>query len=147
VKQKTLCDFIFRLGLDSFLWPPRVADAHIIHLPCSFFLFLLSFLFLACSQPSHIWCLLYLHTWCDLSANLGCRSEMCCMRLAENTGRKKSPYEQNRTTLSGYTLRIKAHIDNRKKTIKQQYLLQMSPQYGELRPTSSWDRSGNTIQY
>ena len=24
-------------------------------------------------------------------ANLGCRSETCCTRLAENTGRKKSP--------------------------------------------------------
>jgi len=27
-----------------------------------------------------------------------------------------------------------------KKFVKQQYLLQMSPQYGELRPTSGWDR-------
>jgi len=26
---------------------------------------------------------------CGLSANLECRSEMCCTRLAENTGRKK----------------------------------------------------------
>jgi len=31
----------------------------------------------------------YLHTWCGLSANLRCRSEACCTRLAENTGRKK----------------------------------------------------------
>jgi len=31
----------------------------------------------------------YLHTWCGLSANLRCRSETCCMRLAANTGRKK----------------------------------------------------------
>ena len=30
-----------------------------------------------------------LHTWCGLSANLECRSETCCTRLAENTGRKK----------------------------------------------------------
>ena len=30
-----------------------------------------------------------------------------------------------------------------KKLDKQQYLLQMSPQYGELLPTSSWDRSGS----
>jgi len=30
-----------------------------------------------------------------------------------------------------------------KKVVKQQYLLQMSPQYGELRPTSGWDRSGS----
>jgi len=28
-------------------------------------------------------------TWCDLSANLECRSEMHCTRLAANTGRKK----------------------------------------------------------
>jgi len=31
------------------------------------------------------------YTWCGLSANLECRSEMCCTRLAENTGPKKSP--------------------------------------------------------
>jgi len=31
----------------------------------------------------------YFHTWCGLSANLECRSEMCCRRLAEKTGRKK----------------------------------------------------------
>jgi len=30
-----------------------------------------------------------MHTWCGLSANLGCRSETCYMRLAENTVRKK----------------------------------------------------------
>ena len=28
------------------------------------------------------------HTWCDLSANLRCRSETCYRRLAGNTGRK-----------------------------------------------------------
>jgi len=51
----------------------------------SFYLF-----FLAYSQPSQIACLPYFHTWCGLTANLGCRSETCCTRLAENTGRKKS---------------------------------------------------------
>jgi len=30
-----------------------------------------------------------LHTWCGLSANLRCRSETCCTRLAGNAGRKK----------------------------------------------------------
>jgi len=31
----------------------------------------------------------YFHAWCGLkSANLKCRSEMCCKRLAGNTGRK-----------------------------------------------------------
>ena len=67
----------------SFLWPPCVADADIIFLPW----FLLSIFFLAYSEPSQIACLPYFntYTWCGLSANLGCRSEMCCMRLAENT--------------------------------------------------------------
>jgi len=44
--------------------------------------------FLAYSQPSQIGCLPYFHTWCGLSANLECRSEMCCTRLAKNAGRK-----------------------------------------------------------
>jgi len=75
------------------------------------------------------------------SVNLECRSEMCCTRLAENTGRKKSPSGPHRTTLSGYIFATKAHIDNRKKKlVKQQYVLQMSPRYGELRLTSGWDR-------
>jgi len=36
----------------------------------------------------------------------------------------------------GYIFATKAPIDNRKKSVKQQYVLQMSPQYGELRPTN-----------
>ena len=68
---------------------------------------------------------------------------MCCKWLAGNTERKndakKSPSEHHRTTLSGYIF-ANACIDNRKKSIKQQYLLQMSLQYGELRPTNGWDR-------
>jgi len=52
------------------------------------FLFVLSFFLPFSSQPSEIGCLPYFHTWCGLSANLGCRSETCCTRLAENTGRK-----------------------------------------------------------
>ena len=55
----------------------------IMRLPCGFFYLLLSFIFLAESQPSQIGCLPYLHTTCGLSANLGCRSEACCTRLAE----------------------------------------------------------------
>jgi len=43
------------------------------------------------SQPPHIGCLPYFYTWCGLSANLECRSEMRCTWLAENTGSKKSP--------------------------------------------------------
>jgi len=46
---------------------------------------------------------------------------MCCTRLAENTGRKKSrqksPSRLHRPTLSGYIFTTKAHIDNRKKNL------------------------------
>jgi len=53
---------------------------------------------------------------------------------------KNSPSGHHRTILSGYIFATKARIDNRKKIIKQQYLPHMSPRYGELRPTSGWDR-------
>ena len=52
---------------------------------------------------------------------------------------KNSPSGNHRTTLSGYMFATKACIDNWK-NVKQQYLLHMSSQYGELRPTSAWDR-------
>ena len=42
-----------------------------------------SFSFRAYSQRSKTGCLPFLHTWCGLSANLECISEMCCTRLAE----------------------------------------------------------------
>jgi len=56
---------------------------------------------------------------------------------------KKSPSGHHPTTLSDYIFATKSCIDNRKKTWKQQYLLHMSPQYGELRPTSGWDHFVN----
>jgi len=52
---------------------------------------------------------------------------------------KNSPSGHHRTTLSGNIFAIKAHIDNRKKLVKQQCLSHMSSQYGELRSTSGWD--------
>ena len=89
---------------------------NIIFQPCGFFFFLSSFfLVIAESQPSHIGCLLYFHTWCGLSGNLECMSEMCYTWLAENTGRKKTPFWHHRTTLSGCIFAAKACIDNRKK--------------------------------
>jgi len=64
-------------------------------LPCGFYLSSSSssffLLFLAQSQRPQTGCLPYLGTWCGPSANLECRSEMCCARLAANIGRKKSP--------------------------------------------------------
>ena len=71
-------------------------------------------------KPSQIGCLLYFHIWCDLSANLECRSEMYCTRLAGNAGRTKSPKDRRMgttTTLSGYIFASKARIDSRKKLL------------------------------
>ena len=55
--------------------------------------------------------------------------------------RQKSPSGHHRITSSGYIFATMARIDNRKTLVKQQYLLHMSLQYGELRPTSAWLRS------
>jgi len=48
----------------------------------------------------------------------------------------KSPSGHHRTTLSGYIFATKARIDNRRKIVKQRYVLHMSPQYRERRPTN-----------
>jgi len=44
-------------------------------------------------------------------------SEMRCTRLAENTGRKKSPFQHHGTILSGCIFATKACIDNQKKNL------------------------------
>jgi len=82
-----------------FLWPPYVIGQTIIlffalRFLSSFFLF-----FLAQSQRSEIGCRPYFRTWCGPSANLECMSEMRCTRIAEITGRKKSPFWHHRTNL------------------------------------------------
>jgi len=85
----------------------------------------------------------YFHTWCGLSANLGCRSETCCTRLAENTGRKKVAKNRHLGTIVQICRAISSqlrHISTiGKKHVKQQYVLHMSLQFGELRPTNGWD--------
>jgi len=63
--------------------------------PHSSFLF-----FLPYSQRSQIGCLRQFYTWCRLSTNLECTSEICCMRLAENTGHKKSPKIRHLCTIA-----------------------------------------------
>ena len=74
---------LFELIVD-FLWPPCIADADIIFCSCNYFLLLFS------SPVLSGWRLDVYHTftWCGLSANLECRSEMCCTRLSGSTGHK-----------------------------------------------------------
>ena len=66
-------------------------------------------------------------------------SEMCYTRLAGNAEPKKSPEVgiwAPSHNFVGYIFATEAYIDNREKLVKQQYLLYMSSQYGELRPTN-----------
>jgi len=69
------------------------------------------------SSSSFFGCLPYFHTWCGLSANLECRSEMCCTLFAENTGCKNLPSGHHCTTLTRYIFARKACIDNQKKNL------------------------------
>ena len=84
------------------LWPPCIADADITFLPCAFFY--------------------HLHTWCGLSANLGCRSETCCMRLAENIGRKNRHLGAIAQLCLAMSSQLRQVSTIEKKLVKQQYL-------------------------
>jgi len=122
-----------RLGLElrlGLLWPPYVIGGALYFCPVvSFYLssiFLSFFFFLASSQQPQIGCLPYFYTWRGPSANLECRSEMCCSQLAANAQPKKVAKNRHlgtipqlcpAITLSGYIFATKACSDNRKKNL------------------------------
>ena len=72
---------------------------------------------------------------------------MCCMWLAENTGRKNDAKNRRQGTIPQLCWAISSQLRHvstiGKKLFKQQYLIHMCPQYGELRPSSGWDRFGS----
>ena len=99
--------------LYTYLWPV------IIFLPCGFFLSFFSYhSFFSSPNLS------------GLSAYLECRPEMCCTRLAGNTGRKKSPFWHHFGTIAQLCQAISSELRQvstiGKKLVKQQYLLHMS---------------------
>jgi len=119
------------------LLPPSTAGHNILQLWYLSSFFLLFSFFIACCQRSQIGRLPYFHTWCGLSANLECRSEMCCTQLIENTGRKKNCQKYVICTPSHNFVRLYLcnegmYRQSEKKLVKQQYLLHMSSQYGPL---------------
>jgi len=68
----------------------------------------------------------YSQTWCGPSANLECRSETCCARLAENAGPKKSPKFGHLCAIAQLCRAISSqlrHVSTIGKLVKQQYLL------------------------
>jgi len=83
-----------RPSASTLLWPPYGMGRPLYFCPvvsssCIFFYLLLFFLALFSAVAD--WMSTILRSWCGPSANLECRSVTCCKRLAENTGRKKSP--------------------------------------------------------
>jgi len=98
------------------LWSPYGIGQTIIFTSCGFCLLF----FLAWSQRPHIGCLPYFNTWCGPSANLECRSEACCTRLAENTGRKKVAKNRHLGTITQLCRAISSqlrHISTMRKNL------------------------------
>jgi len=71
---------------------------------------------------------------------------MCCTRLAETQDAKVAK-NRHLGTITQLCRAIYSQLRHAstigKKLVKQQYLLHMTPQYGELRPTGAWDRSSS----
>ena len=136
--------YIFALWFLS-LWSPYVIGQTIIFLPCDSIFYLSFYLSFFYSSPNlsgrrldvyHT----FTHGVCGLSANLECMSEMCGTRLAANTGRKKVAKNRHLGTIPQICRAISSQLRHisaiGKKPVKQQYLLYVTAQYGELRPTS-----------
>jgi len=74
------------------------------------------------------------------SAYLECRSEMCCTRLAGNIGRKSDAKSRHLLTIAqlcrAESSQLRRVSTIGKNVVKQLYLLHISAQYGELRPSS-----------
>ena len=90
-----------------------------------FALWFFLFFILAYSQQSEIGCLPYFHTWCGLSANLECMSEMCCTQLAENTGRKNHHFGTTAQICQAVSSLLRHVSTIRKKFVRHRYLLHM----------------------
>jgi len=109
----------------TYLWPPCVADTDIIFYLCGFFFRLAVYHASTHNVAFDVALVRSHHVW--NSANLERRSEMCCTRLTEKIQDTKITQKwqsaHHCTSLSGYILATKSYIDNRKRLVKQQYLL------------------------
>jgi len=122
-----------------YLWPPCVADADTIFMADIFALWFLSFFLLLSIFPHLIsvvtdWMstILLHRVW-----RWKCRTH----KIAKN-----SPSGHHRANLSGYIFAIKAHIDNRKKIVKQQCLPKCDHNmvnFGALAAEICWQDWGN----
>ena len=127
-------------ALSAYLWPPYGIGQAIIFSSCGFFLS--SLFFFSSPNLSGRRADVY-HTSTRgvafvriYNAGLKCTAR-CSLEIQNPKMTQKIAICAPSHNFSGYIFPTEAHIDNRKKFVKQQYRLQMSSQYGELRPTSS----------
>jgi len=111
----------------------------IVFLPCGFF-YLVSVFFSSPNLSHHMLDVCHTSTHGVALVRISDADLKCAARgsLKIQNAKKspKLPSGHHRKTLSGYVFATKANRQL-EKLVKQQYLLQMSPQYGELWPTSS----------
>jgi len=121
--------------MTMWLWPFCVADADIIFSPSGFFFYLPMYLSFFFSSPNLSGrrldvCHTSTHGVAGLSTNLGCRSETCRTRLAENTERKKSPKIRHLGTIAqlcrAISLQLK-HVSTIRKKLSSSNISQTSP--------------------
>ena len=118
------------------------ADHYIFNSSCGFFLFSSPDFSRrrldVCRTTTHVVALVRIYNAMQVWNVLHAARWKC--RMQKNRQKNRCLGMHHRTIVSGYIFPTKAHIDNRKKWVKQQYLLHMSSQYGELWHTSGWDR-------
>ena len=111
------------------LWLPCVADADVIFLSCGFFYLLLSFFphqisaiadWMFSILPQMMW------PWCEFRTRVWNMLHVACWKYRMQKIAKNWPNVHHCTTLSIYIFATKAHIDSRKKLVKQQCLPYMS---------------------
>jgi len=124
VKCPYSCCWHFRhLIAHSLLWSPYVIGQTVIFLLCDFYL---SSFFPHLISAVGDWMSAILHTWCGLSVNLECMSEMCCTRLAENTGRKNRHFGTIAPLCWAVSSQLRHVLTIGKKLVKHRYLTHMS---------------------
>jgi len=115
------------------LWPPYGIGQAIIFSCCGFYLLLSIFFYLFSSPNLSGRRLDVYHTLTHGVAlvriyNAGLkRAARGSLEYRTQKSRQKSPSGHHRTTLSGYIFAAKAHVDNRKKGVKQRCVFHMSP--------------------
>ena len=119
-------------------------------MPCDFFLLSSSFFPRLMSAVAD-W---LSTTWCGPSANLECRSEMCCTRLAGNAGPKKSPKIRHLCTITQLcwaTSSQLSHILTIRKNLLNRYISSTWPHnivnFGPLAAEICWQVWGTPANF